>query len=79
VTPSGDGSASRGVRFRRGARVGAPPPVIPMIGVVQLDEDVAPEPAGHPRKKAVKGPAAKPAAGATRKKSGVRSRKKAEE
>jgi uncharacterized protein (TIGR00288 family) len=76
VTPSGDGSASRGVRFRRGARVGAPPPVIPMIGVVQLDEETPlPGRARPARKKAA---APKPA-GAARKKAGGRSRKKAEE
>jgi uncharacterized protein (TIGR00288 family) len=79
MAPTGDGSASRGVRFRRGARVGAPPPVVPMIGVVQLDDEAAPvERASPARKKGPRSGAAKPA-GAPRKKAGGRSRKKVEE
>jgi uncharacterized protein (TIGR00288 family) len=79
-TPAGfeGGPALRGgVRFRRGSRVGAPPPVIPMIGVVSL-EDEKPE---EPRRKAPRKKAAKPVAEGEptpRKKSTARPRKKAE-
>ncbi|HEY7683412.1 MAG TPA: NYN domain-containing protein [Gemmatimonadales bacterium] len=73
------GTQRGGIRFRRGARVGAPPGVIPMIGVVSLEEERAAEPAKHRagRKKAAK-PAAERTA-APRKKSGGRARKKPEE
>ncbi len=80
IVPVGDGAAAgRGVRFRRGARVGAPPPVIPMIGVVQLDDEtVQPERARPARKKtAAKSGGAKTAA-TPRKKAAGRSRKKVE-
>jgi hypothetical protein len=72
--------ARGGVRFRRGSRVGAPPPVIPMIGVVSLDEEPAGEPGrakGSRRRKPAKAPAADPTAGG-KKKASTRTRKKAE-
>ncbi len=55
-----------GLRFRRGSRLGAAAQVIPMIGVVTMEEEAAePEPARKaksPRKKAAKAaPAAEPA------------------
>ena len=78
-----EASAQRGgIRFRRGSRVGAPPPVIPMIGVVSLDEE-RPDPtkkAKSGRKRAAK-PAADAEAGpppAPRKKSPPRAKKKVE-
>jgi uncharacterized protein (TIGR00288 family) len=75
---SADAALRGGVRFRRGSRTGAPPPVIPMIGVVSLEEEKPAE----PRKKAARKKAVKPAAEAAeappKKKSGGRGRKKAE-
>jgi len=73
-------AARGGVRFRRGSRVGAPPPVIPMIGVVSLEEERA-EGAGRKAKGAKKRaprPAALEAGANSKKKAGPRTRKKAE-
>jgi uncharacterized protein (TIGR00288 family) len=72
-----------GIRFRRGARVGTAPPVIPMIGVVQLDEESAePSRKARPsRKKADKTATASEAGAPARKKRAAprsRPRKKAE-
>ena len=74
-----DASAQRGgIRFRRGSRIGAPPPVIPMIGIVSLDEE-RPEQAKKPRagKKAAK-PASEAPATVTKKRSAPRGKKKVE-
>jgi uncharacterized protein (TIGR00288 family) len=74
-----EGSAGMrgGVRFRRGSRVGAPPPVIPMIGVVSLEEEASAEPKKKaPRKKVAKAPAETEAA--PRKKAAGRGKKKVE-
>jgi uncharacterized protein (TIGR00288 family) len=81
VAMGGPDTVPRGIRFRRGARIGATPPVIPMIGVVSLEEE---EPAEAPKKKRTRKKSAKPAAeGDTaapkRKKGTGRSRAKAEE
>jgi uncharacterized protein (TIGR00288 family) len=80
VTPAASEVVAQrgGIRFRRGARLGAAPPVIPMIGVVRLDEE-QPEEARKPRggrKKAAKETTEE--APAPRKKASGRSRKKAE-
>lgn len=48
VTPPGPNGARGGVRFRRGSRMPARPPEIPLIGVVEIDEPApaqVPEPA----------------------------------
>jgi hypothetical protein len=76
---AGEAVAQRGgMRFRRGARIGASASVIPMIGVVQLDDE-KPEESKKPRaprKKATKTTAEDPAA--PPKKGGSRTRKKVE-
>jgi len=72
--------ARGGVRFRRGSRAGASPQVIPMIGVVSLDEEPAGDSGGAKgsrRRKSVKAPASDPDAGG-KKKAAPRTRKKAE-
>ncbi len=63
AAPAADATAPRGgLRFRRGSRLGTAPPVIPMIGIVTMEEEGQAEPRkGKPgRKKAAK--AAAPAA-----------------
>jgi hypothetical protein len=72
-----------GMRFRRGSRLGSATQVIPMIGVVNMEEDApAPEPgkkARAPRKKAATAPAAEPVeaeAGPPKKKRAARTKKK---
>jgi uncharacterized protein (TIGR00288 family) len=78
-----EASAQRGgIRFRRGSRVGASPPVIPMIGIVSLEEERPEEPkkprAGR-KKAATQAPNADPAAPpAPKKKSAGRTRRKVE-
>lgn len=58
---SGGAAARGGLRFRRGSRLGAAPPVIPMIGVVSLEEEAQPAAEAAPAKKA-KAPRKKKAA-----------------
>jgi uncharacterized protein (TIGR00288 family) len=78
VQALGTSAASRGgVRFRRGSRVGSHPPVIPMIGVVSLEEEkLEPPKQKAPRKKAAKTGVATESA--PKKKNTGRARKKAE-
>ena len=66
LAPVADGAAVRGgMRFRRGARLGSASAVIPMIGVVSLEEEAVAAPvkkAKSGRKKSVKAASADPVA-----------------
>jgi len=72
-------AARGGVRFRRGSRIGTSSPVIPMIGVVSLEEEKPEEPKKRAgRKKSAKGTAPAEGEAPPRKKAAGRGRKKAE-
>ena len=81
VAAPSDAASRGGIRFRRGARLPAAPPAIPMVGVVSLDEEPQPERPARGRKKAARPSEAEAApkeAAPKKKASKPRARKKAE-